>query len=170
MPGGDGGMLDGNIILRTAPQTVDSQVEFNHPVASLGGFDDQRGHVLLYHVGGQDSDSFFEGGLAGDGASQPILPKRAHALLDGDVLEARGRHLLKHGFAEWLVDDQELADRQTAGVTGLVALIATGAPAELGLGDKSLRDDLELDWRRLAGLGAIRTDRANQPQPHYAQN
>ena len=34
------GMLDLEIVLRAAPQSVDSQVEFNHPLANLGGFND----------------------------------------------------------------------------------------------------------------------------------
>ena len=81
-------------------------------------------------------------------------------MLDGDFLEGGGGQLLEHGFAERLVHHQQLADRQAAGVAGLVALVAAGAPAELGLGDERFGHDLELAGGRLVGLGAIRADRA----------
>lgn len=58
------------------------------------------------HICGQDTDGFFEGSLAGDGAGETVLPQGAHALLDGNVLEGGGRELLEHGLAERLIHQQ----------------------------------------------------------------
>ena len=41
-------MLNWKIILRIAPQSVDPQIEFNHPVCNLRGLYDEPGHLCSF--------------------------------------------------------------------------------------------------------------------------
>jgi hypothetical protein len=50
--GGDGGVVDLEIIGVAASKAVDAQVKFKHPVSPIGGFDDQSRHVYGCKSGG----------------------------------------------------------------------------------------------------------------------
>ena len=81
------------------------------------------------------------------------------------IPQGGGGHFLEHRFAEGLGDHQQLADRHAPGVAGLVALVAAGAPPELGFGDQRFGHHLELAGRRFVGLGAMRADPRTSRRP-----
>ena len=45
MAGGHGGMIDGKIAVRVAPDVVDAETQLQRPVFQTLGFDEQSGHI-----------------------------------------------------------------------------------------------------------------------------